>query len=216
MPVEKALQALIIQSANDVAVMLAEGVAGSHEAFVERMNATAARLGMTRSKFVNANGLPDAEQVTTARDLAKLARAVWRDYPDHARLWSLLDVQVGKRHFGTFNGLLANYAGADGMKTGFTCDSGFNVVASATREGRKLVAVVLGENTGGERSLRASSLLEHGFQTSLWKALFPSESIDNMPMADDAKGPITIRQTLPPAPIIARPYLDGGRHQRSG
>jgi hypothetical protein len=115
--VETALQALIIQSANDVAVMLAEAVAGTHEAFVERMNATAARLGMTRTKFINANGLPDAEQVMTARDLAKLATAVVREYPDRARLWSLLDMHIGKRHFGTFNGLLVNYAGADGMKT---------------------------------------------------------------------------------------------------
>jgi D-alanyl-D-alanine carboxypeptidase len=86
MTVEKALQALVIQSANDVAVMLAEAVAGSHEDFVAHMNATAARLAMTRTKFTNANGLPDAEQVSTARDLAKLARAVWHDYPDHARL----------------------------------------------------------------------------------------------------------------------------------
>jgi D-alanyl-D-alanine carboxypeptidase len=197
MTVEKALQALIIQSANDVAVMLAESVAGSHEAFVTRMNATAARLGMTRTKFVNANGLPDADQVTTARDLAKLARAVWRDYPDHARLWSLLDVHVGKRHFGTFNGLLANYAGADGMKTGFTCDSGFNIVASANRNGHKLIAVVLGENTGGQRNQRTTSLLEHGFQTYEWKAaLFPSASIDDMPLADDAKGPTSVRRTV--------------------
>jgi D-alanyl-D-alanine carboxypeptidase len=197
MTVEKALQALIIQSANDVAVMLAEGVAGSHEAFAGRMNATATRLGMTRTKFVNANGLPDADQVTTARDLAKLARAVWRDYPDHARLWSLLDVHIGKRHFGTFNGLLVNYAGADGMKTGFTCDSGFNIVASANRDGHKLIAVVLGENTGGLRTVRVTSLLEHGFQTYEWKAaLFPSTSIDSLPVADDAKGPISIRQTV--------------------
>ena len=196
MTVDKALQALIIQSANDVAVMLAEAVAGSHEAFVERMNATATRLGMSRTKFVNANGLPEAGQVTTARDLAKLARAVLKDYPEHTRLWSLLDVHIGKRHFGTFNGLLANYAGADGMKTGFTCDSGFNVVASATREGRKLIAVVLGENTGSSRSLRASSFLEHGFQSFAWKALFPSESVDTLPIADDAKGPITIRRTV--------------------
>jgi D-alanyl-D-alanine carboxypeptidase len=196
MNVETALQALVIQSANDVAVMLAEAVAGTHEAFVERMNATAARLGMTRTKFVNANGLPEAEQVTTARDLARLATAVVRDYPDRARLWSLLDMHVGKRHFGTFNGLLVNYAGADGMKTGFTCDSGFNVVASATRDSHKLIAVVLGENTGGERSLRASSLLEYGFQTYAWKALFPSSSIETLPMAEDAKGPTTIRQTV--------------------
>jgi D-alanyl-D-alanine carboxypeptidase len=118
MTVEKALQTLIIQSANDVAVMLAEAVAGSHGAFVERMNATAIRIGMSRTKFVNANGLPATEQVTTARDMAKLARSVLRDYPEHARLWSLLDVHVGKRHFGTFNWLLAHYVGADGMKTG--------------------------------------------------------------------------------------------------
>ena len=85
MTVETALQALIIKSANDVAVMLAEAVAGSHEAFVERMNATAARLGMTRTRFVNANGLPAPEQVTTARDLAKLAAAVVRDYPEYAQ-----------------------------------------------------------------------------------------------------------------------------------
>jgi D-alanyl-D-alanine carboxypeptidase len=196
MNVATALQVMIIQSANDVAVMLAESVSGSHEAFVERMNATAMRLGMTRTKFVNANGLPEAEQVTTARDLARLATAILRDYPDHARLWSLLEIHIGKRHFGTFNGLLVNYAGADGMKTGFTCDSGFNVVASATRDGHKLIAVVLGEKTAGQRSLRASSLLEHGFQTYDWKALFPSSSIESLPIAADAKGPTTVRQTV--------------------
>ena len=196
MSVETALQAMIIQSANDVAVMLAESVAGSHEAFVERMNATATRLGMTRTKFVNANGLPEAEQVTTARDLARLATAILRDYPDHARLWSLLEIHIGKRHFGTFNGLLVNYAGADGMKTGFTCDSGFNVVASATRDGHKLIAVVLGENSAKQRSLRASGLLEHGFETYDWKALFPTSSIENYPINADARGPTTVRQTV--------------------
>src|SRR6476646_9100587 len=166
MTVKNALQALILHSANDVAVMLAEAVAGTNEAFVERMNATAAKLGMTRTKFMNANGLPHEEQVTTARDLARLASAVLRDYPEHAALWSTLDVHIGRRHFGTYNGLLVNYAGADGMKTGFTCDSGYNVVASATRSGQKLIAVVLGEATGGRRTIRASALLEHGFAIS--------------------------------------------------
>ena len=191
-----ALQALVIHSANDVAVMLAEAVAGTHDAFVSRMNATAARLGMTRTRFANANGLPDAEQVTTARDLARLASAVVRDYPEHAQLWSMLDVHIGKRYFGTYNGLLAKYAGADGMKTGFTCDSGFNVVASATRSGRKLIAIVLGENTGAQRSLRASSLLEHGFSVAEWKELFEAERIDSLPMDEGAKGPTSIRQTV--------------------
>jgi len=106
MTVETALQALIVKSANDVAVMLAEAVSGSQEAFVERMNATAARLGMTRTKFANANGLPAPEQVTTARDLARLARAVLRDFPEHASLWSMLEMRLGKRRLHTHNGLL--------------------------------------------------------------------------------------------------------------
>ena len=175
MTVKKALQALILHSANDVAVMLGEAVEGTNDAFVERMNATAAKLGMTRTRFMNANGLPHEDQVTTARDLARLASAVVRDYPEHAALWSTLDVHIGKRHFGTYNGLLVNYAGADGMKTGFTRDSGYNVVASATRSRQKLIAVVLGEATGGRRTIRASTLLEHGFATSDWKNSFPSE-----------------------------------------
>jgi D-alanyl-D-alanine carboxypeptidase len=196
MTVETGLQVLIVKSANDVAVMLAEGVAGTQEAFVARMNATAARLGMTRTRFVNANGLPAAEQVTTARDLAKLAQAVIRDYPEFAAYWSMVDVKVGKRRLRTHNGLLTNYEGADGLKTGFICDSGFNVVATATREGRKLIAVVLGEPTGRERTVRAASLLEHGFQTYGWKALFDPQKLDTMPMAADAKGAMTMRQAV--------------------
>src|SRR5215470_5094296 len=196
MTVETALQALIVKSANDVAVMLAEAVAGSQEAFVERMNATAARLGMTRTKFANANGLPDPQQVTTARDLARLASAVLHDFPEHAALWSMLEVRIGKRRLHTHNGLLSNYEGADGLKTGFICDSGFNVVASATRDGRRLMAVVLGEATGRERTTRAASLLEHGFQTHGWKMLFAPQSLDSLPMAEDAKGPMTMRQAV--------------------
>ena len=196
MTVKKALQALILHSANDAAVMLGEAVEGTNDAFVERMNTTAAKLGMTRTKFMNANGLPNEDQVTTARDLARLASAVVRDYPEHAALWSTLDVQIGKHHFGTYNGLLVNYAGADGMKTGFTCDSGYNVVASATRSGQKLIAVVLGEATGGRRTVRASALLEHGFATSDWKNLFPSERVDTLPMSEDAKSAASIRHTV--------------------
>jgi D-alanyl-D-alanine carboxypeptidase len=196
MTVETALQALIVKSANDVAMMLAEAVSGSQEAFAARMNATAARLGMTRTKYVNPNGLPAPEQVTTARDLGKLSAAALRDYPEHAALWSMLEVKMGKRRLHTHNGLLTNYAGADGMKTGFICDSGFNVVASATREGHKLIAVVLGEATGGERSTRAANLLEHGFRTIKWKELFAPQTIDTMPIPEDAKGPMTMRQSV--------------------
>jgi D-alanyl-D-alanine carboxypeptidase len=196
MTVEKALQTLIVKSANDVAIMLAEAVSGSHEAFVARMNATAARLGMTRTRFANANGLPASEQVTTARDLARLAAAVVRDFPEHAALWSLPEVRVGKLRLHSHNSLLASYAGADGMKTGFICDSGFNVVASATRDGRKLVAVVLGEASGADRADRAANLLEHGFQTHAWKLLFSPQTLETMPLPEDAKGPMTMREAV--------------------
>jgi D-alanyl-D-alanine carboxypeptidase len=196
MTVEIALAALIIKSANDVAVMLGEAVGGSHEAFVVQMNATAARLGMTRTWFANANGLPAPEQVTTARDMARLAAAALRDFPEHAHLWSMLDVKVGRRILRSHNGLLTGYAGADGMKTGFICDSGFNVVASATRDGRKMIAVVLGEPSGRERSVRAANLLEHGFETHQWKALFSPPTLETLPMAEDVRGPMTIRQTV--------------------
>ena len=189
--VEAALQSLIMKSANDVAVMLAEAVSGSHEAFVDYMNGTAGRLGMTRTKFANANGLPDPEQVTTARDMAKLAAAVVRDFPQYAPMWSMLEMRIGKRRLHTHNGLLTNYAGADGMKTGFICDSGFNVVASATRAGHKLIAVVLGEATGQERSVRAAGLLEHGFRTHRWKSLFTPRTLDNLPVDESAKTSVT-------------------------
>ncbi len=194
--VETALQVLIVKSANDVAVMLAEAVGGSEAAFVEMMNATAKRLGMTRTHFVNANGLPAAEQVTTARDLAKLARAVTREYPEYGGWWALPEVRIGKIRLTSHNGLLRTFEGADGLKTGFICDSGYNVVASATRDGRRLMAVVLGEASGYERTIRAASLLEYGFQQYGWKQLFNTVSIDSMPLDPGAKGPISVRQQV--------------------
>jgi D-alanyl-D-alanine carboxypeptidase len=106
------------------------------------------------------------------------------------------EMRFGKRVMRNHNPLLRSYEGADGMKTGFICDSGFNLVASASRNGQKLVAVVLGEVTGGERSTRAANLLEHGFQTLGWKALFGTESLDTLPLAADAKSAVSIRQSV--------------------
>ena len=194
--VDTALRALIVKSANDAAVMLAEAVAGSQDAFAERMNAAAKRLGMTRTRFVNANGLPAPEQVSTARDLARLTIAVVRDFPGYAHYWAMEEMRLGKRVMRNHNPLLRSYDGADGMKTGFICDSGFNLVASASRDGQKLVAVVLGETTGNNRSARAANLLEHGFQTLGWKALFGTDSVDTLPLAADAKGVVSIRQSV--------------------
>lgn len=215
--VDTALQALIIMSANDMAVMLAEAVAGSHEVFVMRMNATAARLGMTRSKFANANGLPAPEQVTTARDLARLAAAMVRDYPDHAQLWSMQGMSIGNRRLPTHNALLGRYAGADGMKTGFICDSGYNVVASANRNGHKLIAVVLGETTVVGRFQRAANLLEHGFRKYDWTQLFPAPSLDTLPVTEDAPGPATIRHLVCGAHLDVANTSEKGKvvHQRN-
>ena len=189
--VETALQALIMKSANDVAVMLAEAVSGSHEAFVDYMNGMAGRLGMTRTKFANANGLPDPDQVTTVRDVGKLAAAIVRDFPQYAYMWAMREMHVGKRHLHTHNGLLTHYPGADGMKTGFICDSGFNIVASATRANHRMIAVVFGEATIHERGLRAANLLEHGFRTYAWKELFGSQTLETMPIDEGTKRTVT-------------------------
>ena len=175
--VRLALQALIVKSANDVAVMLGEAVSGSEAAFVAHMNATARRLGMTRTRFANPHGLPDARQVSTARDLARLASRVIKEYPQYAYLFSQRHVRIGKRRLRSHNGLLKTFEGADGLKTGFICDSGYNVVASATRDGTRIVAVVLGARNSLARRLRAAALLEHGFKRYDWKVALFSVSI---------------------------------------
>lgn len=177
--VDVALKALIVKSANDVAIMLAEKIGGTEEAFVQRMNTTAERLGMTRTRFFNANGLPHDQQVTTARDLAVLARALLKEYPQHAYLYSLPVVKFGKRLLHSHNSLLKTFEGADGMKTGFVCASGYNVVASARRGDRQIIAVVLGERSGNARAARAAALIEHGFENYMWKAMF-STPIEQM------------------------------------
>jgi D-alanyl-D-alanine carboxypeptidase len=186
MSVDLALKALIIKSANDVAVMLAEKVAGSELAFVEMMNQTAQRLGMSQTRFFNANGLPHPEQVTTARDMALLGQALLREFPQHAYLYSLPSFKIGNRNLRSHNSLLRTFEGADGMKTGFICASGYNVVASAKRGDRQILAVVLGERSNASRTIRAASLIQHGFDTIGWKSLF-STALDQV--AVDAAAP---------------------------
>ena len=127
-----ALKVLIVKSANDVAVMIAEAVAGSQDAFIARMNESAQRLAMTRTHFTNVNGLPDERQVTTARDLAKLARALIIEFPEHVDLFSSIQVQVGKKTMRTHNSLLVTFPGADGMKTGFICEWRARLVTAAS------------------------------------------------------------------------------------
>ena len=161
--VELALQMLLIYSANDMAYVLAEGASGTYPEFVKLMNADAQRLGMTATHYANPNGLFDARQVTSARDIGMLASALLRDFPEHAHYFSQPAVALGKRQLLNRNSLLRKMKTADGMKTGFVCNSGFNLVASATDNGRKLIAIVLGASSGRERADLAQMMLTSGF-----------------------------------------------------
>jgi D-alanyl-D-alanine carboxypeptidase len=187
MSVSLALEVLIVKSANDVAVMLAEKVAGDVRTFVRMMNLTARRLGMSQTNFVNPSGLPDdgLKQVTTARDMGKLAMAIWRDYPQYKHLYAMKKVKVGRRWLRSHNGLLRSFEGADGMKTGFICASGFNIVASATRGKNRIIAVVFGERSSQKRKQRTAKLLQYGFEAMQWKKILAPKNLEVLPAEVD-------------------------------
>jgi D-alanyl-D-alanine carboxypeptidase len=172
--IDNALKMLMVKSANDMAVAIAEGVGGSIEGFADLMNANARQLGMTESHFVNPNGLPAENHVTSARDLGILARALILEFPEDDSYWHIHAIQYGNRVMRNYNSLLDRYPGADGMKTGFICASGYNVVASATRHGRRLIAIVLGAYSGAVRSQKAAQLFERGFNGGGLTWLTPS------------------------------------------
>jgi D-alanyl-D-alanine carboxypeptidase len=163
--VEQAVTAMIVVSGNDAAVALAEAIGGSEENFARMMTHTAHRIGMTRSEFKNASGLPNAGQVTTARDMAELATHILENYPEHYHFFGNRSVTIAGRTQPSVNGILSSYPGADGMKTGFTCGSGYNLVASAKRDGRRLIGVVLGAGSRGERAALMTQLLNTGFKS---------------------------------------------------
>ena len=163
--VDNALKMLMVRSSNDMAVLLAEAVSGSIENFADTMNRHARRLGMTQSTFVNPNGLPADDQISSARDLAMVARALIREFPEYDYYWHLPAIKMGKAVHRNYNTLIGRYPGADGMKTGFICASGFNLVASATRDGKRLIAVVLGAPSSQARAVKAAQLLERGFDS---------------------------------------------------
>src|SRR3954447_16617698 len=172
--VDNALKMMMVRWANDMAVVRAEGVAGSIEKFADEMNAASKRLGMTQSSWVNPNGLPADEQITSARDMAILARAILRDLPEYEAYWHIPSIKFGRRIMRNTNGLIGRYPEADGMKTGFICASGFNVVATATRNGRKLIVVIFGARSGMVRSEKAAQLFEKGFNSGGLSWLMPS------------------------------------------
>jgi D-alanyl-D-alanine carboxypeptidase len=183
--VDNALKMMLVKSANDMAVVLAEGVGGSIDGFSAQMNQAAQRLGMTQTSYVNPNGLPADGQITSARDLAILARAIIRDLPEYEYFVHIPSIRFGRKITQNFNKLIGRYPGADGFKTGFICASGYNLVASATRNGRRLIAVVLGASSGQMRAVRAAQLLERGFSNDSLSWLRPSLGmVDNLAPID--------------------------------
>jgi D-alanyl-D-alanine carboxypeptidase len=172
--VDNALKMMMVKSANDMAVMIAEGIGGSVDDFAQAMTDTAHRLGMTESNFVNPNGLPADGQIMSARDLAILARALIREFPEYSFYWHIPAIKFGRRVVRNYNPLIGRYPGADGMKTGFICASGFNLVATATRDNKQLIAVVLGAPSSSARALKAAELLENGFNQKPLSWLTPS------------------------------------------
>ncbi len=172
--VDNALKMMMVKSANDMAMLLAEGVGGSVDGFSALMNDNAKRLGMTQTSYVNPNGLPADGQITSARDLAILARAIIHDLPEYEYFVHIPSIRYGRRVTQNFNKLIGRYPGADGFKTGFICASGYNLMASATRNGKRLIAVVLGASSGQARAVKAAQMLERGFGNDTLSWLRPS------------------------------------------
>lgn len=161
---DDAMKATAVRSANDMAMAIAEHVGGSQDRFAARATLKARELGMTQTRYVNPNGLPDARQITSARDLAILARAVMRDYPQYYRYFGLHDWVYEGREYRNTNGLLRSEFGYDGMKTGYTNASGYNLAASAVRDGRRLITIVLGGRSTASRNSHVAELMDTGFE----------------------------------------------------
>ena len=161
--VRDAILALSVKSANDIATAVGENYSGSERKFALDMTATARRLGMDRTTFRNASGLPNRGQLSTARDMAKLARALLRDFPKYYHFFSRTRFDFQGKSYRTHNKLLLRYEGADGFKTGYIRASGFNLVTSAKRDGRRLIGVVFGANSSSKRNRLMAKFLDRGF-----------------------------------------------------
>lgn len=188
---DNALKIMLVKSANDIAVAVGEAAGGP--SYPDAMNAAAARLGMTGSHFVNANGLHSPEHYSTARDLAILTRALRTEFPEFSSYFKVEAIRYGDHLERNYNILLGRFAGADGMKTGFVCASGFNLIGTATRDGRTLAAVVLGEKSQVGRAEKAADLLAKGFSTP---AAFKTTLDTLKPANDQSKPVIDMRQQV--------------------
>ncbi|OOG59790.1 D-alanyl-D-alanine carboxypeptidase family protein [Rhodanobacter sp. C03] len=167
---------MITKSANDAATVMAEGLGGSEDHFVEMMNAQALRIGMTDTRFGNASGLPDPDDATTTRDMAKLAIALYHDFPQDTPYFATKEFVFRGRLVRGHNHLMDRYPGMDGLKTGFTDASGFNLASTAVRDGQRLFAVVMGGRTAAVRDNLMARLLDDGFDHRQTPAILVAEA----------------------------------------
>ncbi|MSO88536.1 MAG: D-alanyl-D-alanine carboxypeptidase [Rhodospirillaceae bacterium] len=214
--VRDAVLALIVKSANDVAVVVGESLGGSEERFAAMMTARAREIGMSRTTFRNASGLPDPDQTTTARDMATLAHALVRDFPKFYPLFATAAFNYEGATIPTHNRLLNRYSGMDGIKTGYIRDSGFNLAASAMRDGRRLVGVVLGGTSQVARDRLMAQLLDKGFHAAGGSTTVAQAAAPARPPAA-AKAPASPNKTTAkaakpgsPAPTPPPPAADDG------
>lgn len=205
--VSKAIPALIVHSANDVAVVIAEAISGSEEAFARKMTKTAKELGMKQTVFRNASGLPSKGQVTTARDMAILGRALMSRFPDYYDFFATESFRYRGRTYQTHNRVLKNYPGATGLKTGYTRASGYNLATSAKRNGHQLIGIVLGGKSTRSRDAQMMALLDQGFVLADSGAMSVAASLPNAqapvakPKASDV--PFAVAMIPPVKPVIA-------------
>lgn len=165
--VDQALRALVTKSANDAAVVIAEHISGSEYRFAQRMTTRARSLGMRRTRFMNASGLPNSRQLTTARDMATLARRVQEDFPNYYGYFAITEFRFNGRRYTNHNNLVGRYAGTTGLKTGYTRASGFNLTTTVERDGKYLIGVVLGGRTARSRDDHMVSILDRAWGSAV-------------------------------------------------
>ncbi len=205
---EEAILGLVTRSANDAAVVLAEAMGGTEANFARAMTQRARRLGMSRTTFMNASGLPDAEQTTTARDMAILGRALIRDHQKYYPYFSTRSFNYRGAVIPNHNRMLANYEGVDGIKTGFIRASGFNLVASAKRDGRRLIGVVMGGQSPGGRDAQMARMFDQGFgvtrgDTAVASASPRRQTPAAAPAQTAAPAPVPVKQQAVGAQVVA-------------
>jgi D-alanyl-D-alanine carboxypeptidase (penicillin-binding protein 5/6) len=188
--VDEAIRAMTVKSANDIAVAMAERLGGSEARFAALMTLRGQELGMRNSRFVNASGLPDSRQISTARDLAILSRATMRDFPQYYSYFSIKGFEFRGRYIAGHNRLLTNMPGFDGLKTGYTNASGYNLAGSAVKDGRRLIAVVLGGSSTAWRDNNMEDLLTTGFDVLKRRSHGERTSIAANLYEDEPTGPI--------------------------